>query len=173
MVIYHIEVYVDSPLARLEKAAHDIAEVTSFSKLSVVAYLLADVTLELSPTILDIKRRVKTLPDGRSLERERAIIEIENPNAITYDTFMRLYRELREMFNRTKLKAMTHHDQLLHTLVQQLGGIPRHGKKKDFWEKVRQEWNRKVGFEEYASIDGLRIRYARLLQKVNKGRRDR
>jgi len=126
MVIYHIELYVDSPLARLEKAAHDIAEVTSFSKLSVVAYLLADVTLELSPTILDIKRRVKTLPDGRSLERERAIIEIENPNAITYDTFMRLYRELREMLDQsiteldTETRALVEGKYLRRATVREL-----------------------------------------------------
>jgi hypothetical protein len=95
------------------------------------------------------------------------VIEILEPEHLTYDQLKDIYHSIREDFNVTRVKALTVAHQRLLDIVKHLGGIPaKHGTKSAFWEQVRQAWNREVEREEYSEWRPLERKYKRLIKKL-------
>lgn len=166
----------DSPLGRFERGAHEIAEMTGFSKLSVVAYLLADIQPIRHSVKLNFEN-IRTVVMGagppsvqRPYENEvayqRAIIEIYDPENIRADDFGALYRCLRETGKVSRGKQVTARDQLLLDVVKRLGGVPSKGKMQ-FWERVCEMCNRESRAKQYNNGHGARIAYGRLMKRLS------
>jgi hypothetical protein len=140
-----------------------------FEKLDVVAWILADVQPVLSQIRMRMESRKLQRPNGHNLEHNWAVIEVLQPEQLTPSLIKEIYRSVRKDFDVTRAKALTGQDQRLFNLVRRLGGVPGEGKKgakKTFWERVRQEWNREVGEEQYPQRRALEMKYKRLKQKL-------
>jgi len=98
----------------------------------------------------------------------RAVVEVRDPASLTPDLWWATYRTLRERLHVKGLRRLTEDDQRLFDLVQELGGIPSHGEKGNFWKQVRQQWNAHAGVEKYKTERGLTVRYQRLIQKIGR-----
>jgi hypothetical protein len=164
---WSIEIYEDSILAKLEQACHEIAEAIGFDKADVIAWILADD----KPTMPSIRMHTEfkelKLLNKMTLKNRTVVIEILEPEHLSYDQLKDIYRAIREDFNVTRVKALTVAHQHLLDIVKRLGGIPaKHGTKSAFWEQVRQAWNREVGREEYTEWRPLERKYNRLIKKL-------
>jgi hypothetical protein len=164
---WSIEIYEDSILAKLEQAAHEIAEAIGFDKGDVVAWILADD----KPTIPSIRMHKEfkelKLASGSTLKNRYVVIEVLEPEHLTYNQLEVIYHSIREDFNLTRVKALTVTHQHLRDIVKRLGGVPtKHGTKGTFWERVREEWNREIGREEYSNWRPLEMKYKRLKKKL-------
>jgi hypothetical protein len=168
----------DSPLARLERGAYEIADTTGFSMLSVVAYVLADV----QPIRLSMRlhyENIRTIIKGAGpltvqrpyedqIEYQRAIVEIYDLENIRADDFEALYRYLRQARKKSRNKQFTARDQLLLDVVKRLGGVPSKGKMQ-FWERVCETCNRESGTNHYKDGHGPRVEYGRLMKRLSHG----
>jgi hypothetical protein len=164
---WSIEIYEDSILSKLEQASHEIAEAIGFDKADVIAWILADEKPSCPPLRMHKEFKELKLPGGWTLKNRYVVIEVLEPEQLTYNMFKDIYHYIREDFNVTKVKALTVDHQRLRDIVKRLGGVPtKHGSKSAFWEQVRQEWNRDVGREEYSSWRPLQMRYKRLSKKL-------
>jgi hypothetical protein len=166
--IWSVPVYPGTLLATLEQEAHEIAESTGFFKLDVVAYILAGVKPVLPPVVMRVVGPEPQTPlDDMKYSCRRAVVEVLDPSSITPDLWWATYRTLRERLHIKRLRRLTEDDQRLFALVQELGGVPGHGKKGDFWERLRQRWNAEAGAEEYTTGRGLTTKYQRIIEKRN------
>ena len=164
--LWSVEIYEDSVLAKLAQSAHEITEAIGFDKLDIVAWILADV----KPFLPSIRMRKESkrldLPNGRNLEHSWAIVEVLEPEHLTYAQFEEVYRQLRKDFHVTRVKALTPQHERLRSIVERCGGVPtKWGRKAAFWEQVRQEWKQEVGHEEYTGWRPLEKQYQRLMDK--------
>lgn len=62
-------------------------------------------------------------------------------------------------------KTLTRTDQIVWQVVDELGGVPQHGKKRAFWERVRQELTKR-GIR-YEGWQGPRPKYFRILKRLD------
>src|SRR5215472_8815325 len=123
---------------------------TGFSKLSVVAYIVADVQPirhsvkvnfeDIRTVVMGAGPPAVQRPYGNQVAYQRAIIEIYDPENIRADDFGMLYRWLREAGKVSRRKQFTARDQLLLDVVKRLSGVPSKGKMQ-FWERVCQMCN--------------------------------
>jgi hypothetical protein len=168
--IWSIAIHEDSVLAKLEDAAHKIADAAGFSKRDVIAWILADEKPTIPPLRMRNEYKELKLPDDRTLRNRYVVIEILEPEHLTYYHLEQIYHSIREDFNVSRVKALTVAHQRLRDIVNRLGGVPvKHGTKTSFWEQVRQEWNREVGREEYSEWRPLQMKYKRLREKLKLG----
>jgi hypothetical protein len=173
--IWSIEIHEDSVLAKLEDAAHKIADTAGFSKRDVIAWILADQKPTIPPLRMHNEYKELKLPDERTLRNHYVVIEILEPEHLTYYHLKQIYHSIREDFNVTRVKALTVNHQRLLDIVRRLGGVPaKHGTKSAFWEQVRQAWNREERREQYSQWRPLERQYKRLIKKLRLGdRQDR
>jgi hypothetical protein len=166
----------DSPLGRLEWGAHEIAEMTGFSKLSVVAFILAEVQPVRQAVTLDFQT-IRTVvrgagppavqrPSENEVAYQRAIVEIYAPENITADDFGMLYRWLRQAGKVSRRHRFTARDRLLLDVVKRLGGVPAKGIM-PFWERVAQMCNRESGGKQFKNRDHARITYGKLKKRLD------
>jgi hypothetical protein len=164
---WSMPVYPGTQLATLEGVAHEIAELTGFFKVDVVAYILAGVKPVLDPVLIrDVLSAPQTPLDDLEYSRTWAVVEVRDPGSLTQDLWEATYRGLRERLHIKRHNRLTDKDQQLFELVQELGEIPSHGDKGKFWERVRQRWNALAGAEEFKSGRGLALRYKRIIEKL-------
>ena len=166
--LWAIPVYPGTSLATLEQMADAMADITGFSKLDAVAYILAGVKPVLKPVDVRVVQK-EPKPPLKDMEQARSsvVIELRDPTSLTLEMWLDLYRHLRTQLHLKWRRTLTENDQRLFALVQELGGVPGHGKKGDFWERLRQRWNAEAGAEEYTTGRGLTTRYQRIIQKLN------
>ena len=165
--LWSIDIHEDSVLAKLEDAAYKIADAAGFDKRDVIAWILAGDKPTIPPFRMHNEYKELKLPDKQTLENRYVVIEVLEPEHLTYNQFKQLYYSIRADFNVTRVKALTVPHQRLRDIVKRLGGVPtKHGSKRIFWERVRQEWNREMGREEYPSWRSLEMKYNRLIKKL-------
>jgi len=169
--LWSIEIYEDSILAKLEQASHEIAEAIGLDKADVVAWILADDKPTIPPIRIHKKFPELKLSEKETLRNCTVVIEIIDPEHLTYNQIMDIYHYIREGFKVTKVKALTVDDQRLRDIVKRLGGVPtKHGTKGVFWKKVRQEWKRETPDTPCLEPDALRRRHERLQEKLHRKR---
>jgi hypothetical protein len=164
---WSVDIYEDSVLSTLEQAADEIAEAIGFDKADVVAWILAGEAPTIIPFSMRREDREITLPDGRRLSQDWELIEIAEPEQLTYDHFLLMYHSMRQAHHVSRTKALnTNHERRLR-IIERYGGEPTtHGAKKAFWEQVRLEWNREVGQDEYSHWRPLEKQYRRIIRKM-------
>jgi hypothetical protein len=165
--LWSIDIYEDSVLAKLEQKAYEFADTLGLEKADVIAWILADEKPTIPVFRMHNEYKELKLPGKMTLKNRYVVIEVLEPEHLTYHQIVQIYDSIRQDFNVTRVKALTMAHQRLRDIVKRLGGVPtQHGSKRVFWEQVRQEWNREVGRDEYSKWRSLDMKYKRLIKKL-------
>lgn len=143
-----------------ERACQELAEDTGFPEGEIERYILLS---DAAPYLSNIEVKLST-----SAYRTQAVIQI---NAMFSDDQARTaVREVRKALGVSRLKGVTSSDQCLLELVRQVGDSPPKGMKghKAYWERIRLMWNADTRFKPYPDGRALKIKYKRLLVKLDK-----
>jgi hypothetical protein len=106
--------------------------------------------------------------------RGSVTLELRTPN-VTFAQTKTIFTILRRACNTEKKKLLTAADKQLLDIMQWLGGVPKdkyHGEYTEFFEKVRQEFNRwaaKHGHKQHKDWRATRNRHDRLLKRMRHG----
>ncbi|HSF32513.1 MAG TPA: hypothetical protein VLK82_18835 [Candidatus Tectomicrobia bacterium] len=149
----------------VEQAAKDLAEATGLSQSAVAAYIVVGIHPFVSSAEIRVQDFTGLLPAGGTFKRTQATIEV-NWGELPAKQVKDIRREVRKALNLQEVKRLTEEDQRLLELVKRLDGEPADGKTA-FWERVRQEWNRSVGTQQYTTWRGPEMRYRRLRKKLD------
>jgi hypothetical protein len=165
--LWSVEIYEDSVLAKLEQKAYELADTLGLDQANVIAWILADEKPTIPAFRMHNEYKELKLPGKLTLKNRYVVIEVLEPEHLTYHQIVQIYDSIRQDFNVTRVKALTVSHQRLRDLVKRLGGVPKkHGTINVFWEQVRQAWNREVGREQYSNWRPLERQYQRLIKKL-------
>ena len=154
----------DRPLHVLQAGVAAIAHATGFAEDAVTSHVLAGTQPELRAAQGRMSRHSGRLPDGRSITRSFATIEI-NVREVSYAALRRLYHQVRRAWKGPKTRGVTPRDDWLRTTVAKLGGVPRRQPwSKKFWEQVYVA-ARKANYDDGSWRTSM-MGYRRLLKKL-------
>ena len=163
----HLEGFFGSPIHILSGQVEALAEMTGFSRVGLVEYILAGI-----PPLLPAFRLKGTwIPTqergGKTgLLKRSATVEI-NSRHITEQQLRRLWREINRSFNpKGKKPARTRTVLLISTVRRCLENRPAGENKTEFWKRVQAEFNKNAGrrVEKYLSWQAPRRSYLRLAE---------
>jgi hypothetical protein len=129
-----------SPLARLADISQEMAEATGFYPPSIVMLIL----MNKKPLLLQGTVTIDQQPHKQfGTERVQVTVVINTPD-MTEARWLDIHQSIRQAWRVENTRPIDAHNHKLHSIVAEYGGVPTgHGSKKPFWEKLRQEWNRR------------------------------
>jgi hypothetical protein len=157
------KITIKSPgaLAVLETETRRMANATGFSQPSVVAYVLTDVTPILAPYTVSLS--VPLLNEFDVLHIP--IIITYNKRDITDTEIREMRREIRQLWNSEKEKRLGDHALILRDIVEECGPEPEKGKMA-YWQRIKQEFNRRTGGNRYGSGKAAKKAYTAIRRKA-------
>jgi uncharacterized coiled-coil protein SlyX len=157
----------EPPLAYLERETRQAARITEFRQVDLVAYVLVGIL----PVLRAAAGYYHSLyqPDATCGVQERRSIVVELPvYSVLAQEFRTLERLYRQALGLAQKKAFTDLDATLMDVVEQLGGEPPRGRgRQAFWEKVKEEVNRKMEEQHYKAGNNAKKQYRRLMQRLD------
>jgi hypothetical protein len=154
---------VRSPLAELQRAADDMADITGFSPASLVTYILTGIRPALCPLTSIVSQ---TCHEYTGILRRQVTLEFSTGD-VSFEELRLVYGKYRKHFSTTRKKRLLPPDEEFLALVQQHGHPPK-GKGSGamaYWERVRQVWNQKRGKEVWKSPGVARTKYDRITKR--------
>jgi hypothetical protein len=147
----------------LARATRELAHLTGCVQVDLVAHVLADTPLHRPAYRMSSHSSIL-----RGRERYRhVVIEVRAP--MTYAQDRACQRQIRQLFDRQKMKALTQDDQEFLTMIDAAiqahnGQLPqgRGSGAAAFWDRVAQQWNTRRGQRVYRDWNGPKRRYTRL-----------
>ena len=153
-----------SPLGHLQMATALLARATGFSEADLVAYVLLGPRRG-GPRVPGARLRVTplqmtTLPDGTSLSREQAVIELYARD-VNDEDLRRIRRDLRQSW-RGPQKGLSDSRMALIKVMKKKGPPSRWpGGRGKYWSRVHAELNR-LGYFVETTTKAVEVAYGRL-----------
>jgi hypothetical protein len=149
-------------LAKLKDEIEKFSEKTGFMEDSLILFLLTGI----KPVLLlyNIDRKFSVF-DGKDISK-KFILSIQRP--LNKKVFDKIFYKVKEFFgSQSQVFKEKHLD--LYELVDSYGGPPSN-RKRDFWQKVQIEINKKYPgwFKEERFFNGPRITYNRIMKYLKK-----
>ena len=149
----------DKPLGPLADESEKIAEKTGFRQVAVVAWILAGRRPALPGAQLETGFNMAMTPAGEITTR-RAAIDIFSPD-LKPSEIIELYKKAQAYLRPLHLSAR---NRALLGVIQELGDLKDIQEKRDYWEAVCNEYNRRKpkGARAYKNWEGPRKAFIRL-----------
>src|SRR5262249_39172547 len=142
-----------------------IAGAIGCSDSDVLAYVLANLRPTLSPFIIRQQPYVYEIPgDMQPIQRTEVTITVKA--RITSIELRELYRQLEQILNVVKMKALSAEDEKFLEVVRQIGDPPKQKGVRAFWEQVWLLWNAMEGVKKYKEWRNPLRRYTRLKKRM-------
>jgi len=107
-----------------------------------------------------------TLPNGEQIGVNEATVAFRAPD-LTDKELRTIYSMVRSHVGGKGTKGLKDDDVDLWELVQNLDGpLQEHGSKGQFWETVRERWNREHPDHPYTTRNGVKRRYERISERL-------
>ncbi len=160
----------ETKLGRLEGETRMLAEATGFPQESVVAYVLSGEAPRLPGVRLSTTYRRL---GERGMPLKSVVTEMFSRD-VTASELRRVHSVIRTAQNAVRVRPLTSTQEEVLELVRRLRAVRPAGElEKDFWERVRQEWNRRHPASPYKTWRPLEMRYRRLTgRRRSRGRPD-
>jgi hypothetical protein len=143
-----------------------IAEHTGLPPDALVTYVLTGLKPARSRARLTMRENWYTLPSGEQIGVNEATVTFRARD-LTDKELRTIYGMVRRHVGGKGTKGLRDADVDLWELVQNLGGPPReHGSKGQFWEAVRERWNREHPDHPYTTRNGVKRRYERISERL-------
>ena len=153
-------------LHQLAQETRRIAEHTGLPSDALITYVLTGLEPARSRAQLTMKENWYMLPSGEQIGINEATVAFRARD-LTDKELRTIYGMVRRHVGGKGTKGIRDKDVDLWELVQELGGPPReHGRKGQFWEKVREYWNREHPDEPYTTTNGVKRRYERISERL-------
>jgi hypothetical protein len=158
-------------LLALAQETRRIAEHTGLPQDALVTYVLTGIEPARSRVRLTMKENRYTLPSGEQIGVNEALVTLRARD-LTDKELRTIYRMARGHVGGKGTKGLRDDDVDLWELVQDLGGPPQeYGSKGQFWETVREHWNREYPDEPYTTRNGVKRRYERISARLQPPRK--
>lgn len=163
----HLEGYFGSPIHVLSGQVESLAEMTGFSQVGLIDYILTGI-----PPLLPAFRIKETWiptqePQGKPGFLKRSVTVEINSRHLTEQQFHRVWSEARRAFGPERKKPARARTVLLISTVRRcLENRPESENKMEFWKRVQEEFNSNAGkrVEKYRSWQAPRRTYLRLAE---------
>lgn len=159
-------------LCQLTKETHRMATQCGVPQAALVTHVLTGLESARSRAHLTTRENWYTLPSGEQIGVNEATV-IFRARDLTDKELRTIYNAVRGHVDGKGTKGIEDKDVDLWELVQDLDGPPQeHGSKGQFWETVRERWNREHPDEEpYTTRNGVKTRYERILTRLRPPRK--
>jgi hypothetical protein len=152
-----------SPLLTLDRTTERMTEVTGFLRPSLISYILTGKSPRLEPYTVSVHT---IFHDLTGVLRRQLTLDCYIRD-ITYSDCRDIFRQIRKALNVTKKKAISDENQRFLDMIKWLGKPPQRNGATAYWEKFCLEWNRQRGMRQYGDANAPRMRYRRLMKKLN------
>jgi hypothetical protein len=154
-------------LHRLAVETDRMAAQCGIPQAALVSHVLTGLEPARSRATLATRGNWYTLPSGEQIGVNEATVIIRARD-LTDKELRAIYGMIRGYVGGKGTKGMRDEDVDFWELVQDEGGPPQgHGGKGQFWERVRQRWNREHPDDQpYTTSDSVRIRYERIADRL-------
>jgi hypothetical protein len=149
----------------LDSETEIMAEVTGFTQLSLIQFVLVGVKPILQRfETWGISSRF-TLPNGAELRPTTAVITIRARD-ISFEELQEAYAQYRQVLQLQRGKRLTEKHLRLYQIVRDKGGPPEGKGPVAFWEAIKVQWNGLYQDEAQSSWKGVKQNYERITQKL-------
>jgi hypothetical protein len=134
---------------------------------ALVTHVLTGLEPARSRVLLTTRENWYTLPSGEQIGVNEATVTFRARD-LTNKELRTIYSVVRAHVGGKGTKGMKDKDVGLWELVQNLNGPPQeHGSKGQFWEMVRERWNREHPDDKpYTTWNGVKKRYERISERL-------
>jgi hypothetical protein len=147
----------------LDRAAEQMADVTGFSRPPIITYILTGKPPALTPFAVSCRA---IWHESTGIFRRQPTIACYARD-ITYSDHRGIFKQIRKALNVTKKKVISEEDQQFQALVRRRGEPPKGRGTKTYWAEFCMEWNSQEGVTKYLDGNGPRVRYQRIMKKLN------
>jgi hypothetical protein len=160
-----VMVKIGSPIDRLIYASQKLTKKIEIGLdwISLVFYVLIDSRPYIPPVDVSVVGYYVLMPSGREILNKEARLVIRKNFSVNDLNWA--YKTIRKSMGIRKKKVINFKHVQLYRLVQKKGGPPKKKGIVNFWEEVKNEWNRLYPNRTYKTWKGLRIAYERLYKK--------